>query len=40
MLIYVREEERESIMTDKQNIDQQIPKELQEHFKLEEAFKS
>ena len=39
MLIYVRESERENIMSDKENIDCLIPKELQERFRIEENFK-
>jgi hypothetical protein len=39
MLIYVREAERENIMTDKENINCLIPKKLQEHFRIEEYFK-
>ena len=39
MLIYVRETEREAIMCDKLSINEQVPMELQMHFKTEELFK-
>lgn len=39
MLIYVRETEREAIMSDKLTLDEQVPMELQMHFKTEELFK-
>lgn len=39
MLIYVRETEREAIMSDKLSLDEQVPMELQMHFKTEELFK-
>jgi hypothetical protein len=39
MLIYVRETEREAIMTDNLSIDEQIPKELQEYFQMEERYR-
>lgn len=39
MLIYVRETEREAIMSDKLTIDEQVPMELQMHFRTEELFK-
>ena len=32
MLVYVRETERELIMTDQVSLDKQIPMELQTHF--------
>jgi hypothetical protein len=39
MLIYVRDTEREAIMCDKLTINEQVPMELQMHFKTEELFK-
>ena len=36
MLIYVREKEREAIMSDNLEIDEQIPVELQSQFQIEE----
>lgn len=39
MLVYVRETEREAIMADKLTLDEQVPMELQMHFKTEELFK-
>lgn len=40
MLIYVRESEREKIMSDSLSLDQQIPKQLQEYFRQEEQVKT
>lgn len=40
MLIYVRESERDKIMSDSLSLDEQIPKQLQEYFRKEEQIKS
>lgn len=39
MLIYVRETEREAIMSDSLTINEQVPMELQMHFNKERLFK-
>jgi len=38
MLIYVREAEREAIMSDNLTLAQQIPQELREYFRIEELY--